>query len=342
MRLKRIPFLVIPLLLTCCTPPASPEPTNTPTVIPATEEDSIIVSSTSNSGPGSLRQALLEAQYGDTITFDTTVFPPDAPAIIFITNEELPGINVDNLTLDASNAGVILDGNQLQGDWVAGLQIISSRDVSIMGLQISHFPGPGIAISGDSTQNIIGGNRRIGEGPWGQGNLLSNNNVGVSITSPQALLNTITGNLIGTDLKGSHWLGNDDFGVKVWEGARENKVGTDNIIAYNGRGGVYLESRVSDQNTIIDNDIFGNAIGIGWPESPALFDYDLVEGTVVGATCPSCRVEIYSASNYWEELEGALLEGEITADKNGIFSFDKGKLFNGPHLTARTLSLIHI
>ena len=99
-----------------------------------------------------MRQALEEAQPYDTITFDPAVFPPDNPSIIYVTSGELSHIHVSNLTLDASNAGVILDGSQIPGDWVAGLQIVSSEGNKIMGLQISHFPGPGIAISGDSPQ----------------------------------------------------------------------------------------------------------------------------------------------------------------------------------------------
>ena len=72
-----------------------------------------------------------------------------------------------------------------------------------MGLQISRFPGPGIAISGNSSHNVIGGDRGLGDGPYGQGNLLSNNVIGVDLATDGTMLNTVTGNLIGTDLGGS-------------------------------------------------------------------------------------------------------------------------------------------
>jgi hypothetical protein len=348
MRFKIIPSFLITLLLTCCSPPASPEVTSLPTEILtngtqteilASADDAIVVINTASSGPGSLRKALLDAKSGDTITFDPEVFPPDAPSTIYVIDQEMPGIKIDNLTLDASNAGVILDGSQLEGDWIAGLQIISSNDVRIMGLQISHFPGPGIAISGNSTHNVIGGDRNLGAGPWGQGNLLSNNIVGLDIASKGTHLNTITGNLIGVDLEGSHWLGNEGYGIHVWEGSSENTIGPDNIIKYNDGYGVYLDPGVYDQNTVIDNQIYGNAIGIGWPEMTALFDFDLAGGTVVGAACPGCKVEIYSTSGWSEELEGLVFEGEITADEYGVFSFDKGESLTGPYLTAKTTNL---
>ena len=66
-----------------------------------------------------LRQALQLAQAGDTITFDPAVFPPATPASIF-PQGGLPDIWQGNLTIDASNAGVILDGNNAGG---RGLQI---------------------------------------------------------------------------------------------------------------------------------------------------------------------------------------------------------------------------
>ena len=42
--------------------------------------DSLVVTSTADSGPGTLRWALLKAQPGATISFDVAVFPPAAPA----------------------------------------------------------------------------------------------------------------------------------------------------------------------------------------------------------------------------------------------------------------------
>jgi len=312
---------------------------DTETATPLPQVEGPIVTNASDSGPGSLRQAIEDAQPNDTITFDPAVFPPDAPATIFVTGEELPGIHANNLTLDASNAGVVLDGSQLEGEWVAGLQIVSSEGNKIMGLQISHFPGPGIAISGTSRHNVIGGDRSVGTGPWGQGNLVSNNITGIDITLTGATLNTVTGNLIGIDLEGSYWLGNDGFGIQIWEGASENTIGPDNIIAYNGRNGIYIGPPESTQNTISDNTIFDNGIGIGWPERPAIFDFDLSAGTIVGATCPNCKVEIYSASSYGEELEGEILEGETTADEYGVFTLEKGSPYTGPFLTAKTTNI---
>ncbi|MGD9030083.1 MAG: hypothetical protein PVG25_09740, partial [Anaerolineae bacterium] len=70
----------------------------------------ITVTSTADSGPGTLRQALLDAVNGDTITFAPVVFPPSSPATIAPASA-LPEIDQGGLTVDGSDAGVILDGS---------------------------------------------------------------------------------------------------------------------------------------------------------------------------------------------------------------------------------------
>ncbi len=348
-------------LLAACTPtptatgvseiPPSDSPaaiatlTPTPTTsAPIPEGETIIVTSVSDSGPGSLRQALMDAQSYDTITFDPAVFSPDAPAVIYVTSE-LPHIRIRNLTLDASNAGVILNGSQVPGGWTAGLQLVSSESSTIMGLQISYFPGPGIAISGDSTYNIIGGDRSLGVGPFGQGNLFSQNKVGVDLSSSGPVFNTVTGNLIGTDAGGAE---DPDFqggGVHIWEGAHGNIIGPDNIIAYNRYYGIAVEHSEGLYNTITQNSIYENGdsdIYLGGEVSsnarlatPIILDYDLSAGTLTGTTCSNCRVEIFSDSGYG----GEIFEGQTTADDLGVFTFDKGEAFSGPNLTVTTTNL---
>jgi hypothetical protein len=317
---------------------SAPTPTPIPlTPTPFREGDIITVTSTSDSGPGSLRQALEDAQPYDTITFDPAVFPPDAPATIFITSE-LPFIQADYLTLDASNAGVILDGSDVSGEWVAGLQIVSSSGNKIMGLQISNFPGPGIAISGDAKHNLIGGDRSLGAGPFGQGNLITLNAIGIDLSTSGVTLNTITGNLIGAE-----GLGNQRDGVSFGDGAHGNIIGPNNIIAYNGEQGIADFSWDALQNTITQNSIYNN-IGkdilleggsISRRVTATIFDFDLSAGTVTGGTCPNCTVEIFSDSSDG----GEIYEGSATPNDLGVFTFNKGESFSGPYLTITTTDL---
>ena len=138
-----VAFFAFVVMEGCRPSPSSTAPPLTPTLLPPSPSPTptgktIVVTSPADSGPGTLRQAMEEAQSGDTITFDPVVFPPDAPVTIFIASE-LPHIRQGNLTIDASNAGVILDGRDAAGDWLAGLQIVESDANIIQGLQISNF-----------------------------------------------------------------------------------------------------------------------------------------------------------------------------------------------------------
>ncbi|GAI26372.1 unnamed protein product, partial [marine sediment metagenome] len=181
-----VTFLVF--AMSGCGPP-------TPTPTPQAPGKAILVTSTADAGPGTLRQALLDARSGDTITFDPAVFPPSAPATIYLTSN-LPSITQGNLTIDGSNAGVILDGSNISEDWVSGLEISSNRN-TVQGLQIVNFSsGPGIHLCGGAQNNTIGGDRGIGSGPLGQGNLVGNGEIGINLCDDGTSFNTITGNLI--------------------------------------------------------------------------------------------------------------------------------------------------
>ena len=121
------------------------------------------VVSTADSGAGTLRQCMMDAAPGDTITFDPGVFPPASPATIAITSGPLPDLDDGNVTVDASDAGVILDGNATPAG-ANGLNIASAGN-AVRGLQIVHFPNYGLYLSGNAQSNVIGGDRAVGTGP---------------------------------------------------------------------------------------------------------------------------------------------------------------------------------
>ena len=332
--------MVLSPLLVSCVPSvteeegALPEEETTPTL--QVTGETIVISSTADSGPGTLRQALLDAESGDIITFDAAVFPPSASATIYLGNE-LPSVSQGNLTIDGSNAGVILDGSNIGEDFVPGLQIISDGN-AVRGLQFVNFaPGAGISLSGGAQHNLIGGDRRIGSGPVGQGNLVSRGDIGICLGGDGTSFNTITGNLIGTDASGADDWGNSGSGMWIEDGANHNTIGPDNIIAYN-QYGITVRDSNSLGNTITQNSIHDNeGEGIylwegGNTELPAplIFDFNLNAGNVTGIACPNCAIQAYSDSSN----EGQVYEGQTTTDGTGGFIFNKGASFTGPHLTA--------
>lgn len=242
--------------------PTSVLPTPTPappTPTPVPRGRTIVVTSTADSGPGTLRQALLDAQRGDTITFDPTVFSPNAPATIYVTSS-LPNITQGNLTIDGSNAGVILDGSSIPsiGDLISGLEINSDGNI-IQGLQIVGFSNAGIGLFGGAKHNLIGGDRGTGTGPLGQGNLISGNgNFGIGLWDEGTSHNTIQGNYMGINLDGTSTWGHLRDGIHS-NGANYNLI-TGNVIGGNGSG-VYLCCVADGHNTVTANSIGTDARG---------------------------------------------------------------------------------
>lgn len=292
-----------------------------PTITPIPQEKIIIVTSAEDSGPGTLRQSLLDANIGDTINFDTSVFSPDQPNIIYL-QSVLP-INKDNLTIDASNAGVILDGNRIP-EIVDAIYIISNN-TTVSGFLLRNFTGSAIHISGGQNNlikdNVIGSSDG-GIGLWGG-----------------ASNNTITGNYIGVMADGITPTGIRGTGIHISEGAHDNQIGPNNTIAFCNEWGVQFLPPEPDivRNTITQNSIHDNALrGIalygnnGFLDGPVIFDFDLEAGTVVGIACAHCTVEIFSDTGD----EGAVYEGKTVTDQDGIFTYENGTALTGPFLTA--------
>ena len=228
-----------------------------PIAIGAPQEQAIVVTSTADSGPGTLREALQRASPGATITFDPAIFPQGSPATIAVISP-LPQLAQGDVTIDGSDASVILDGSQLPREGPSpGLVITSSGNV-IRGLRILHFAGSGVTIVGGAQNNVIGGTTP------GERNVISGNWDGVIIAGSGTMYNTIIGNYIGTDATGTAAIGNVADGVWIGEGAQHNVVGGPtaaerNLISGNGNNGVVIDRSMN--NTVIGNYIGTDVTG---------------------------------------------------------------------------------
>jgi hypothetical protein len=106
----------------------------------------IVVNSTANSGAGTLRQAIIDANAdgaANTITFDPVVFPSGSPASINLTTA-LPVLSGAGDTIDATGAGVRLNGSALPAGSI-GLRVRASN-ITIRGLIIENMPLDGIRV----------------------------------------------------------------------------------------------------------------------------------------------------------------------------------------------------
>ncbi|MEO6811340.1 MAG: hypothetical protein ABI353_19690, partial [Isosphaeraceae bacterium] len=215
------------------------------------------VMNTADSGAGSFRQAILDANSTlntgstpDTIDFAITTGVGDVKTIQPAT--PLPVIS-ESVLIDAntqpgagttSTPRVELDGSLIATAGVNGLSI-ASPGVTVRGLVVNQFSGAGIEISNGAsgasiTNTFIGTdasgvsaapngvgiqingapNNTIGGAGAGLRNLISGNlGDGVSIIGAASTGNLVQGNLIGTDITGSAPLGNANGVVIAGDGA---------------------------------------------------------------------------------------------------------------------------
>ena len=261
---------------------------------------SLEVSTSADSGIGSLRHAILVANESpgrDTIVFrlapnDLVIRP--LSQLPFITEEvdidgstqpgysNIPLVEIDGSSATAGSSGFNLTGNS----------------ISIIGLAIHSFPLAGIWIhSGGGhvvQRNHIGINQQgsiarpnldagivlqnafdcIIGGNSNSGNLISGNaREGIRIEEPLAERNKVQGNRIGTDFLGHFAIPNGTDGILIAHGARHNHVGTDsngiddhaegNVISGNNRNGVFISNGIS-------NIIAGNSIGLRFDRTAPL------------------------------------------------------------------------
>lgn len=280
----------------------------------------IVITDPGDSGTGTLRQALLDAQPGDTITFDPTAFPSGDPVTITL-DSALPGVTQDYLVLSGKGAGVIIEGSNLpDAEFRSGIEVISAVSVTVEGLEIVNFPGSGIVLA-QSADSLVQGNvlrgNELGLGTWDAGaarNLIRSNeiyscNIGVSVSHGAHEI-VIEGNTIHD---------NDEFGVAITHEGSSAQV-TENRIYDNGDPGLHLTN--SWRGIYIDGPDDP-------PAAPLIADFDLATGAVAGVACPQCRVEIFSS----EEAQGQRFAGSTVADAQGEFALS-GLSFEHDRLTA--------
>ena len=248
------------------------------------------ITNTNDAGAGSLRQAILDANF----TTNADIFTPDeihfnlsgtGPFTISPTSA-LPTITdpiiIDGFSQPGASAGnllIVINGANAPAS-TDGLTITTSGGGStIQGLVINGFSGNGVVLQSNGNKlkgNFIGtdaagtagvsngasgvfvngaSNTLIGGSVTGSGNLISgNSHVGILINNGGS--NKIRGNKIGTNITGTAAIPNQD-GIKVQNSAH-NAIGgrtaaERNLISGNAADGIFLTSAGSFQDTIVGN-----------------------------------------------------------------------------------------
>lgn len=164
----------------------------------------ITVTNTSDSGPGSLRDAIDQAN-NDSVSTHVTIDPGLSGQTIFVLSP-LPALTEDGTTLDAD----------LGGDCVPDLEL----DGSVSG-------GDGFMIQ--SSNNTV------------RGFVINNYLYDDGIHIDQGSGNVVVCNYIGTEPDGVTAAPNGNAGVYIF--SSNNFVGPGNVIAYNNNSGITVEDR---------------------------------------------------------------------------------------------------
>ncbi|MCH7587546.1 MAG: hypothetical protein IIC78_05870 [Chloroflexi bacterium] len=198
--------------------------------VPPVQAATFTVTNTGDSGAGSFRQAILDANASpglDTIAFNIpgagphTIQPGAAlPAITdeLTINGDVDTDGVPDVEIDGTNAGAGANGLH-----------IAAANVSVIGLVINRFDGDGILIEANAA--------------------------------------SIVGSYIGTGTDGLTDQGNGGNGVTIGAGVVDSVVGgtgvdVGNIIAFNAGDGVSLDANAGTGNVILSNSMFSNG-GLG-------------------------------------------------------------------------------
>jgi hypothetical protein len=315
------------------------------------------VTSTGDTGPNTLRQAILDANANpgaDLITFNisavgvqvikpATPLPPITDAVK-IDGTTQPGYSTTPL--------IQLDGS-LAGTGANGLSITTSN-CTVLGLDITHFnadgifvqsgnnntfqsnfigidptgtkaqgnSGDGIALTKGSQANLIGTNGD-GSNDAAERNLVSGNGTGVLISDAGTNQNVVAGNYIGTDASGSFAVGNTTGdGVVILNGAQKNRVGTDGNSVDNVGERNVIDASHFDGVAIFGNGsnfnvVAGNFIGTNAAGSVALPNRD--QGVVIFAGAQSNRIGT-NGDGVNDSVERNLISG----NSRGVWIHDSG------------------
>jgi uncharacterized repeat protein (TIGR01451 family) len=297
----------------------------------------LTVTTTGDSGPGSLRDAIAQANQ-DGLPNVIRFAPWLAVGTIDLASP-LPALTEGGTTLDGD-----LDGDCVPDIEVNGMATccdgisISSAGNLVRGLVINGFPGNGVVLDGGATGNVVecnfvgtdvfgmvsAGNafgvhlrggaagNQIGGDPATQRNVISGNfGPGFHLLNAQA--NTIAGNLVGVAADGSTSLGNNGDGVFVSGGSLDNVVGPANVIAHNGGNGVWVEDGLDSQYpefTGLTADFTGVFPVIDFADGCGYFESADAITPTDGSGAP------------FTESFGMRLTGTLTVDATGGYTFE--------------------
>ncbi|MFQ5640526.1 MAG: hypothetical protein ACE5IR_21300, partial [bacterium] len=304
------------------------------------------VTNTNDSGPGSLRQAIIDANNHpgrDRIKFKipgtapqtikTTSILPTITDPVDINGYSQTGARPNSNRTDRGLNAVLkieIDGSLAGG--VDGLSI-TAGSTTIRGLVMNHYAAAIVLLNkgrnrihGNYLGTDITGTQAIGNSGFGvivlnspnniiggakesESNLISGNGVdGVRIAFSTSTGNKIQGNLIGTDVTGKTGLGNNNDGI-FFDNAPDNTVGGESSRARN-----ILSSNGGSGIVFFDDGTFGNK----------------VQGNFIGT-------DVTGKAGLGNQVSGVFIRGGATNNKIGGTSVRARNVISGNNFTGVTI-----
>jgi titin len=264
-----------------------------------------------DSGPGSLRTAIAEANLnpGSTIDFQIEQGPKTIDVL-----KPLPVITAPVLIDGTSQPGysgtpLVTVNSQIATAPSSGFVFVNGSQGSVIqGLAVTGFGIAAVVVEGAS--NITIGGSATGTG----NNLYSNLGEGVLITGTGASGNVVEGNVIGLDASAERPLANGN-GVEINSGASENTIGgtaanARNVISGNATDGVLIAGAGTSANTVEGNNIGtdGTAMKALGNETGVEIDSGAAANVIGGSVAAALNVISGNAN------DGVFISGAGTSD----------------------------
>ena len=335
-----------------------------------------VVTNTNNTGAGSLRQAMLDANIAPGADFIDFNIPGTGVRTINL-GLRLPEIT-DPVTIDATTQPAYAGAPLVEINGGASIDtgfVIKAGASTLRGLALNRFTSGSVRLEGgggntvqgchigtdatgtldfrvgggavggtgililNSPDNLIGGTTTAAR------NVISANNDGVLVSGAASVNNRIAGNYIGTDKTGTKSLSNGSSGVEL--ASSGSTVGPGNVISGNGNYNVEVRGA--------NNVIHGNYIGTDAAGAKAIIGFNgfgvSASGTnnTVGGTTPAARNVISGNGAGISIGLGTKVQGNyIGTDATGSYAVpnstgievnfsDKSIVIGGPEAGARNV-----
>jgi hypothetical protein len=335
----------------------------------------LTVSTIDDSGAGSLRQAILDANVSadaDTIAFSISGAGPHTLALASRLPDITQPLTMDGFTQSGASPNTLAEGNnavvqiRLDGAGAFGANGLRLRAPGcvVRGLSITRFAGEGVQIIGASncmvSGNFIGlapdgtaranngsgvqifdtsGNRIGGTSPADRNVLSGNFTAGVHLIGVGASNNVVEGNFIGTSLDGTAARANFVNGIYVQDSPRNRIGGTTpsarNVISGNSPHGIEVNGAGSVNNVIVGNFIGPNVSGTTGLVSQNGVNIDGGSATRVGGSAAG-EPNIISGNNGSGVRIGSAASGnQVLGNRIGVSSTGSPLSNGGPGIFIR-------